>query len=75
MNMAANIIEFKSVTAVPVLLADARRSKGYSLDDMAETSGLTVSEIVALESGKDQDRQHIRRMGSALGLPLAALGI
>jgi hypothetical protein len=38
------------------------------LDDVAETTGLTVAEVTALESDEDFDASRIRRTAAALGV-------
>ena len=43
-----------------------RGSFGYSVDDLAETVGLTFDEIVAIEAGNDNDPAKIKRIASAL---------
>ena len=50
-----------------------RQSVGYSIDELALTSGLATSEISAMEAGTDADPGKLRRIASALGLPEQAL--
>jgi transcriptional regulator with XRE-family HTH domain len=50
-------------------IAEGRRASGYSLEELAITCGLTVSELQAIESGVDQDAGRLRRVASALKLP------
>jgi hypothetical protein len=38
------------------------------LDDLAETTGLTVAELTALESDEDFDASRIGRTAAALGV-------
>nr|WP_246730801.1 hypothetical protein [Rhizobium leguminosarum] len=38
------------------------------MDDVAETTGLTVAEVTALENDADFDASRIRRTASALGI-------
>ena len=47
-----------------------RGSFGYSVDDLAETVGLTSDEIVAIEAGNDNDPAKIKRIASALKVEL-----
>jgi DNA-binding XRE family transcriptional regulator len=47
-----------------------RGSFGYSIDDLAETVGLTSDEIVAIEAGNDNDPAKIKRIASALKVEL-----
>ena len=44
-----------------------RQAIGYSLDEAALTSGLTVDELAALEAGADSDTAKIQRVAAALG--------
>ena len=50
------------------VLSEARQRRGYSLDDLAETSGLTVDEVAALESGEDTDQTRMLRAAAAVGI-------
>jgi transcriptional regulator with XRE-family HTH domain len=65
MNMVSKI---ENVSETGVLLSEARQRRGYSLDDVAETSGLTVNEVAAIESGEDTDLARTARAAAALGL-------
>jgi DNA-binding XRE family transcriptional regulator len=47
-----------------------RGSFGYSIDDLAETCGLTSDEIVAIEAGNGNDPIKIKRIASALKVEL-----
>jgi transcriptional regulator with XRE-family HTH domain len=70
MNMISEIEnEAKTGTHLfGVLLSEARHRRGYSLDDVAETSGLTVDEVAALESCEDTDQARTARAAAAVGL-------
>ncbi|MBY3574263.1 helix-turn-helix domain-containing protein [Rhizobium laguerreae] len=68
MNMVSKIAKFPVAPSVGALLAEARLARGYSLDDVAETTGLTVAEVTALENDADFDASRIRRTASALGI-------
>jgi len=50
-------------------LRQSRAARGYSLEDVAETCGLTVGEIEALEAAQDTDSRKLARVASAVGLP------
>jgi transcriptional regulator with XRE-family HTH domain len=50
-----------------------RDSVGYSIEELALTCGLAVSEITDLESGTDADPIKLRRIAAALRLPEDAL--
>ena len=45
-----------------------RADKGYSIEDMAVTCGLTVGEITAIEAGNIPNPDYIHRVAHALGL-------
>lgn len=50
MNQIANNLQATpSAPSVGTRLQHARLAKGYSLDDLATTTGLTVEEIIAVE--------------------------
>ncbi|MBB3166152.1 transcriptional regulator with XRE-family HTH domain [Rhizobium laguerreae] len=68
MNIASNIAKSPVVPSTGFLLAEARQARGYSLDDVAETTGLTVEEVTALENDADFDKSRIRRAAAALGV-------
>ncbi|QKK27846.1 helix-turn-helix domain-containing protein [Rhizobium hidalgonense] len=68
MNMASKIAKSPAVPSIGALLAEARQARGYSLDDLAETTGLTVAEVTALENDADFDASRIRRTAAALGV-------
>ena len=52
----------------PVIRA-YREHLGYSLDDIAVTSGLTVDEVGLIESGHHFEKGYRDRIAKALGLP------
>ncbi|MQB19556.1 XRE family transcriptional regulator [Agrobacterium tumefaciens] len=54
-------------------IASARNAAGYTVDQLALTCGLTSQEILALETGADSDPSRLRRVASALQLPLTAV--
>ncbi len=68
MNMVSQIVKSPIAPSVGALLAAARAARGYSLDDVAETTGLTVAEVTALENDADFDASRIRRTAAALGV-------
>jgi transcriptional regulator with XRE-family HTH domain len=55
------------------VLRHARLAMGYSLDDLAETTGLTVSEIDNIESDFDERLDFVKRLSSVLGVKLNLL--
>ncbi|MBY5890959.1 helix-turn-helix domain-containing protein [Rhizobium leguminosarum] len=68
MNIVSKIAKSSVAPSVGALLAEARLARGYSLDDVAETTGLTVAEVTALENDADLDASRIRRTASVLGI-------
>ena len=50
-----------------------REASGYSLEQLAVTSGLAISEIMGLEAG-ETDPAKLARLASALGLPEDLVG-
>lgn len=54
-------------------LRQARVARGYSLEDVAETCGLTVEEIEAIETAQHMDSRKLARVAAAVGLPLSPL--
>jgi DNA-binding XRE family transcriptional regulator len=50
-----------------------RETKGYSIEELSLTCGLSTSEIADIESGKDTDPSKLRRIAAALQLPETAL--
>lgn len=51
------------------IVRSAREARGYSLEDLAVTSGLTMSEIAEIENGNATDFAMLRRIVHALQLP------
>lgn len=54
-------------------ILNARNAAGYTVDQLALTCGLTSQEITALETGADSDPMRIRRVATALQIPLPTL--
>jgi len=50
-----------------------REARGYSIEDLAVTCGLSVSEITGIENGEDTDPGSLRRIATALRLSDTAL--
>ena len=69
MTISLNHIDAPNAASIADTIAAARRAAGYSLEDVAVTSGLTVVEIDAIERGRDHDEARIRRLASALQVP------
>jgi transcriptional regulator with XRE-family HTH domain len=53
-------------------VVEARLAAGYSIDDLALTTGLVHDEIVGVEEGADADPAKIRRIAAALRIPPSA---
>lgn len=49
-------------------IADLRKAKGYSLEQLSLISGLTVAEITKLESGALVDPAKLARLLTAAGV-------
>ena len=52
-------------------VAEARRAMGYSIDELAVTTGLVSDEIVRVESGMDADPAKLKRIAAALQVPVS----
>ncbi|KXG85238.1 helix-turn-helix domain-containing protein [Agrobacterium bohemicum] len=52
-------------------IAVARKSSGYTVEQLAITCGLTTQEIDALENGTDSNPSHIQRVAAALQIPVS----
>ncbi len=50
-----------------------RQSMGYSFEDLAIASGLTIEEITLIESNELTEPQKLDRLTSSVGLPLARI--
>jgi transcriptional regulator with XRE-family HTH domain len=55
-----------NVSDVGNRVKQARLAAGYSLEDLAETCGLTIIEISGIEDGIEIDMQYLKRIASAL---------
>jgi transcriptional regulator with XRE-family HTH domain len=71
MNLSLNRIDRSQDQIINVLdvgnrVKQARQAAGYSLEDLAETCGLTIVEISRIEDGVEIDLQHLRRIAPAL---------
>jgi|EndMetStandDraft_6_1072998.scaffolds.fasta_scaffold180767_1 transcriptional regulator with XRE-family HTH domain len=58
-----------AISAGAHMFREAREAKGYSIEDLAVTCGLTVDEIKDVELGVDASPGYLRRVAAALGLP------
>jgi transcriptional regulator with XRE-family HTH domain len=68
--MTISQTQFDTTKSVSIAstIAEARRSAGYSLDDLAITCGLTVRELEAIETAADLDPSRLQRVAAALKL-------
>lgn len=53
-------------------VAEARQAVGYSVEQLAVTTGLTVDELTAIENGQGAEPSLLQRVATGLGLPAAA---
>jgi len=67
-------IETADVGGIGQILKKARENVGYSIDDLAETTGLTSAEIAQVENETDVDEARLRRIAAALRFDLSHLG-
>nr|WP_250809448.1 helix-turn-helix transcriptional regulator [Neorhizobium tomejilense] len=51
-------------------VAEIRRSVGYSIEELAITTGLVNDEIVRIENGTDADPAKLKRIAAALKVPV-----
>jgi transcriptional regulator with XRE-family HTH domain len=77
MSISLNNLDKSNVEAVPSVnvsaaIRAAREAIGYSVDDLAVTCGLLVSEILEVENGDDTDPAKLKRIAAALQMPLTA---
>ena len=80
MSISLNKLDRSGSTAVPLTAVGSkvkalRESVGYSIEDLAVTCGLTSSEISEIEEGRDDDPAKLRRIASALQVPLSTFDI
>jgi hypothetical protein len=71
-NFAADTTNQVSAQTIAGAVSEARQAVGYSFEQLAVTTGLTVDELVAVEDGKGADPALLQRIASGLGLPAAA---
>lgn len=57
---------------VAAAVAEARLAVGYSLEQLAVTTGLTIDQLTAVENGEGADAAVLHRIATALGLPAAS---
>ncbi|WEX75457.1 helix-turn-helix transcriptional regulator [Sinorhizobium numidicum] len=66
-NQAAAIVS----NDVAARVKAAREAVGYSIEDLAVTCGLAIVEINGIESGMDSSPEKLKRVASALQVPLS----
>ncbi|CAN7700950.1 helix-turn-helix domain-containing protein [Mesorhizobium sp. LjNodule214] len=54
-------------------LKAVRETRGYSVEELSLTCGLSVHEIADIENGKDADPSKLKRIALALQVPEGAL--
>jgi len=57
---------------VAAAVAEARLAVGYTVEQLALTTGLTVDELNAIENGEGVEPSLLQRVATGLGLPAAA---
>ena len=77
MSISLSNLDASKATAVPAVnvagaVRAAREAVGYSVDDLAVTCGLVVNEIEEIESGEDADPAKLKRIASALQVPVSS---
>lgn len=53
-------------------VVEARVAAGYSIDELALTTGLVHDEIVGVEEGSNADPSKVKRIAAALKMPPSA---
>lgn len=56
---------------IATAVAEARNAVGYSVDDLAVTTGLISDEIQRIENGTDADPAKLKRIATALKVPVS----
>ena len=56
---------------IAAAVSEARHAAGYSVDDLAVTTGLVNDEILGIENGTDADPAKLKRIASALKVPVS----
>lgn len=61
-----------SAEQLAAAVTEARNAIGYSMEQLAITTGLTIDELTAVESGGGAEPALLQRIAGGLGLPAAA---
>lgn len=72
-NFRASTEQVLAPDQVAGFIAQARQAAGYSIDDLAVTTGLVTDEIVGMENGTDFDPAKLKRIANALKMPMSVL--
>jgi transcriptional regulator with XRE-family HTH domain len=77
MSISLSNLDASKATGVPAMnvaaaVRAAREAVGYSVDDLAVTCGLVINEIEEIESGEDADPAKLKRIASALQVPVSS---
>ncbi|CAN7170807.1 helix-turn-helix domain-containing protein [Neorhizobium sp. LjRoot104] len=59
-----------SLQHIASVVAETRRTVGYSIEELAITTGLVNDEIVRIENGTDADPAKLKRIAAALKVPV-----
>lgn len=75
--MTISVNNFSSASSAPFspqhiagAVAEARLAAGYSVEDLALTTGLVNDEILRIENGTDADPARLKRIAAALKVPV-----
>lgn len=68
MTICMKNLDSRQPISIAGMIAEGRRAVGYSFEDLAIASGLTIAEIQAIELGVDIDESRIRRVAAVLRL-------
>ena len=61
------------ILLIGIRVRSVRQSVGYSIEDLAETCGLTSAEITGIEEGLEADMGQLKRVASALQVSISDL--
>ena len=56
---------------IATAVAEARHAAGYTVEDLAVTTGLVNDEILRIENGTDADPAKLKRIAAALQVPFS----
>lgn len=64
-SLSNNLIAANGYSALKAV----RETRGYTIEELSLTCGLSTGEIIDIEDGKDTDPAKLRRIASALQVP------